>query len=1052
MKITDAAIDRRTTVIVLLILILVMGLISYITLPRESEPEVIIPLATVMVNYRGVSPEDMETLVTIPIERKLTGISGVKQIISTSQEGSSVILIEFEPEVDVDEAIQKVRDKIDLAKPDLPDDADEPIIRDTNMAESPIVFVSLTGSIGIAALSKIAEDLEDKIESISGILEVDVTGDVEREIQINVDPIRLGLYGVSLADIVRVCREENVNTPAGTMDVGEAKYLMRVPGEIQRAEDLKNLVVKRGPTGVVYIRDLAEVRDTFKEVSSYLRLDREPSVMLVATKRAGVNIINVANEIRALIDDERSRMPAGVSLDITVDESNRIHDMVNQLENSIFSGLVLVLTVIFMFLGFSNAIFVAMAIPISLLICFIVMSAVGMTLNMVTLFSLMVSLGMLVDNGIVVIENIYRHAQEGLGRVEAAKKGTREVAWPIFGSTLTTIAAFFPMVFWPGMMGRFMNLLPRTVIITLVASLFVGLIVNPALAAIFIRTRKPGEKPMSERPHPILDAYGRFLHLALQWRAVAVTAAFASMVMIVGTYSMNFKYEFLSKTEPDRAYVNIEMPEGTNLAGTDAVVAEIEGFVWKDKADLGYLLASIGSPGASVRNGLPGQDSTAESSHIGRVTLEFPRWDKRDTKPSTIVASLRGAFDDIIGAEIRISESSVGPGSGPPVNIEISGEDFDVLTELTRDIEDAILTVPGLVDLQDTIDTGKPEVRVIIDREQAALADLNTQFIGMTIQAAINGRKAAEFREGDDEYDVIVKFPDQFSDDLSFVEGMSFVNLHGVPIPFSSVARLEQGAGLGSIRRIDRKRTITLSAEAQGRSGPEVLGDVKAILADYPLPPGYVIRYTGENEEVQKSVRFMAGAFVVAIFLIALVLITQFNSIIQPLIIMSSVFLSLGGVFFGLLVFDMPFGVLMTGIGCISLAGIVVNNAIVLVDLINCLIADGIPTEDAIIQAGKTRFRPVLLTAVTTILGLLPLGLGISFDFRKLEMVSGGDQSSYWGAMAIAIIFGLTFATVLTLLVVPVLYSLSVSFVEFFSPKKSPALHPFSTDVPAAVK
>jgi len=1086
MIITDFAIDRRTTVVVLLLLILVVGVVTYTTLPRESEPEVVIPIAMVSVVYEGVSPEDMETLVTMPIERKLTGISGVKEMKSTSREGMSTVIVEFEPDVDVDNAVQKVKDKVDQAKPDLPDEVEEPIISDVNSAESPIIFVNITGPLGLMELSKLAEELEDRVEALPGIMEVEILGDIEREIHIIVDPVRLAHYGVSLADLVQITQTENVNTPAGSMDVGEAKYLMRVPSEITSPDELQNLVVKRGETGIVYMRDLALIQDGFKEPLSYSRLDGMTSVTLVASKRAGVNIIKVADNVKEILKKEQANLPEGVSLNITLDESERIRQMVHQLENSILTGLVLVLIVIFAFLGFSNAVFVALAIPVSMLIAFIFMSGVGITLNMVSLFSLMVALGMLVDNGIVVVENIHRHAQSGLTRVAAAKKGAAEVAWPIIGSTMTTVAAFFPMIFWPGMMGRFMNLLPKTVIITLMGSLFVGLVVNPALASVFTRVghTKPALReynwpaswiigfgrtfknalkviffPIQIIYWPIhflkdwlgehiMIWYEKVLATALHWRMVTVVMAVTLLVTIIGVFASKPSYEFLSEAEPDRAYVNIELPEGSNLDVTDVIARHVEDITGSEREYLDFLMASVGSHGANVREGMPGEQGAGTASHIGRVTMVFPTFDNQKEVPSTILQRIRNSFDHIVGAEIRMGESTMGPSAAPPINIELTGEDFDVLAELTQEIEDRMERVPGLVDLVNDLDKGKPEVRVIIDKEHANLANLNSQFIGMTVQAAIHGRKAAEYREGDDEYDVIVKFPDEFREDLSHIEGMSLINLEGRSIPFSTVARLEEGASYGSIKRIDRKRTVSIEADAKdGVSSSDLLAAVQDSLSTLEMPAGYALTFTGENEDVNITVKFMFKAFIVALFLIALVLITQFNSLIQPMIIMSSVFLSLGGVFLGLIIFDMPFGVLMTGIGCISLSGIVVNNAIVLVDFINNLREQGMATEEAILEAGKTRFRPVLLTAVTTILGLMPLGMGISFDFRKFELIYGGDQTSYWGAMAIAIIFGLAFATVLTLIVVPILYSFAASFEQVFKPQKRKNENPAYPDV-----
>ncbi len=1029
MTLTDFSVERSITVVVSLVLILVMGVYCWATLPRETEPELVIPIAMVSIRYEGVSPQDMETLVTMPIERKLTGISGVKKITSTSNEGMATVVVEFEPDVNVDDAIQKVRDKVETARAELPEEADDPIVNDINTAEQPIMQVNLTGPLDRVELTRIAERLQDEIEGLPGILSAAIIGGFEREIQIIVDPARAAVYGVSLAELAQIAFQENVNVPAGSMEVGQGRYIMRVPGEISGPEDLRDLVIKRGETGVVYLRDVAEITDGFKDPENYARLDFDPSVSLVISKRAGVDVLETSQSVRALLDRAAQSLPREVRVDVTLDESERIHEMQSQLFNSIMSGLLLVFVVIFLFLGPLNAFFVSLAIPLSMLITFIVMYLSDMTFNMVSLFSLMVALGMLVDNGIVVVENIHRYIQMGHTRVQAAKLGAAEVAWPIIGSTATTVAAYFPLIFWPGMMGAFMSLLPKTVIVTLIASLFVGLIVNPALASRYARVK--GVKPRAEhREARVLTLYGGVLRTALHWRAVAVAGMAVIIVSIVGVWAANAQFEFLNEVEPDRANINIEMAEGTNLDATDAVTRIVEGTVKPYEDGTDYITASVGSRGANVREGMPGSSTNTSSSHIGRVALVFPAREEMNTKPSEIINNLRHSFSDIPGAEVRIGKTAMGPPPAPPVNIELAGDDFGVLQQIAQDVKARIQDVNGLVDLYDDMERGKPEVRVVVDRQQAKLAGLNTQAIGATVQAAIHGRKAGEYRVGDDEYDVTVKFPEWFREDVSFVEGMVFVNATGQSIPFSSVAHLEYGVGPGTIKRIDRKRTVTVIGEAEGRPGPTVLADVKERLADFPLPSGYSLSYTGEQQNVDESAAFMRNAFVVALLLISLLLILQFNSIWQPIIIMSTVLLSLGGVFLGLLVFGLPFGFLMTGIGCISLSGIVVNNGIILVDFINVLRRGGVALEEAIVTACKLRFRPVLLTAGTTVLGLVPLTFGISLNFTTFSIESGGTQSAFWKSMAVALMFGLSFATVLTLVVVPVLYSIAASWQE----------------------
>lgn len=1029
MIVSNAAIDRRITVFVVLLLIFVAGLYSYSVLPREDAPEVIIPILLVSTSYEGVAPSDMESLITIPIERKLTGLSGVKEIESTSAEGISVIRIEFMPDEDIDQAHQRVRDKVEQAKSDLPEEADDPVIDEINVSEFPIMFVCLTGEEGVslALLTNFAEDLEEDLETIKGVLNVEVIGGNEREIQIIVDPDRATEFGVSMADLVTLARVENVNRPAGSLELGDAKFVVRVPGEFTSADEIKNLIVKAGPTGNIYVRDIAEVRDDFKDIETISRLDGRQAVTLTVSKRAGENVIRIADEVRERIERYKKRILPGMSIVVTMDESENIRDMVSELENNIISGLILVLVIIFLFLGFLNAVMVALAIPVSMLITFTALYATNTTLNMVTLFSLILALGMLVDNGIVVVENIYRHVQEGMPSIAAAKKGTSEVAWPIITSTLTTVAAFVPMFFWPGIWGSFMFYLPETVAIALLASLFMGLVVNPALASLFLHRRVKKAEREARKRHWFLKFYAGALRLALRWRAVTVTLAFFALVSIGAMFYSVATIEFVPTTEPNTAYIDIDCAEGTSLEATNAVVQQVEDAVAEYRKHLDFIVANVGSRGAS-RFGMRG----GGTSHIGRVTLDFPKLGTTDVLPSTIIEAVRQKIPSFTGAEIRLKLSQHGPSEEPPVNVEISGDDFDVLAQLAEEVKAAIRDVPDLVDLRDDYEKGKPEMRVVIDREQALITGLNTQFIGLTVMAAIQGRKAGTYREGDKEYDVTVRFPKYFREDLTSLDSMSLVNLRGTSVPFSAVAKLEQHAGLGSITRIDRKRTVTVSAEVKNRPGAEVLKDVRRVLETFSLPNGYSLDFTGQNEEQQEAQAFLGRAFVVALFLIAIIIITQFNSILQSMIIMSSVILSLTGVFLGLYLFRMPFGVIMTGIGCISLAGVVVNNAIVLIDFINQLRRQGVPAGEAIVEAGVTRFRPVMLTAVTTVLGLVPMAIGISFDFRNMKWIVGGESSQWWGSMAIAVSFGLTFATMLTLIVVPTLYSLSVSLHNLF--------------------
>ena len=1035
MRLNQLAINQRVTVVVFLFIIAVGGIYSYVSLPREAAPEVIVPLISVVTSYQGVSPEDIESLVTIPIERKLTGISGIKEIRSRSLESVSVVLIEFVSSTDITGALQKVRDKVDLARQDLPQEAEEPVISEINISEMPILIMCLTGPIGPAALNKIAEDLEDRFEAIKGVLDVAIIGGVEREIEIEVDPERVARYGVSLSNLALLTRLENVNTPSGAMELGEAKFLMRVPGEFKTPDELTGLIVKATPQGIVYLRDIATIRDRFKDPVTYSRMDGTPAVTLTLAKRSGENIIAVADQVNKVLGEMRKKFPPGVDVAITMDSADFVRDMVAELENGMLSGLILVLAVIILSMGITNAIFIALAIPVSMCITLIILKMTGVTLNMVVLYSLILVLGNLVDVSIVVVENTYRHIQAGMGRVEAAYRGASEVSWPIIGSTLTTVAGFFPLLFWPGVMGDFMFYLPQTVSIALLASLFVGMVVNPALAAMWMpaaKLKRDKDGHVKLKRHPILRIYGRILRTALQWRLVTTVLFLTVVASIVVVYAAGAKVEFMPDTEPRHAYIDIDCPQGTKLDTSDTFVREIEARIQPEKKNVLNFIANVGSHGVEM---FSHGDST--TSHENRININFPKLEKSTELPTRVLNNIRNLAGQIPGAEIRVKkEEEMGPPTGPPVNIEISGDDFETLAKLAMEIKRKIKDVPGLVDLDDDYDTGKPEVRVNVDRQRAYLAGLNTQFVGATVKAAISGLEAGEYREGDKEYDVMVRFPKWFREDLRNVETMNLINLQGTAIPFSAVAKIEQGGGLSRIMRINRKRTLTVFGEVEGMEAPQVLKLVQEKLKDFPLPAGYSISYTGENEDFEEAQDFLSKAFVVALLLVTLVMVAEFNSLMQPLIIMTTVVLSVAGVLFALLVFDMPFDVLMTGIACISLAGVVVNNGIVLLDFINVKRAQGMPSIDAIVEGATTRFRPVMLTAITTVIGLVPMAAGVSFNFRDYTWTVGGESSQWWGPMAIAVIVGLLFATLLTLFVVPTLYSYYDSAKGFFRSKR----------------
>jgi multidrug efflux pump len=1025
MIVNRIALKRQVTVLALLFFIVVAGLYCYLTLPRESFPDITIPYVFVTTKYEGVSPEDMEKLITIPIERKLKGVSDVEEIRSTSAEGISTVAVKFLPGIEIDDALQKVRDKVDQAKQDLPAELpDDPVIQEVNFSDIPVIRVVLSGPFSLRRLQNFAEEFEDRIESIPGVLDARITGGLEREIHVEFDLDRVGAYNVPFSSLINAVTKSNVNMPGGSMDIGDAKYLVRVPEDFKHPSEIFSIVAFVRDGRPVYLRDLAFIHDSFKDSLTRSRLNGETSVTLAVQKRSGENILRVTDEVKKVVDEMRPIMPPALRIDLTSDMSNDVRLMVADLENNILSGLILVLVVIFLFIGGQSAVFVALAIPYSMFITFMLLTGAGETLNMVVLFSLILALGMLVDNAIVIVENIYRHMQQGKSRREAAEIGADQVAWPVITSTLTTLGAFVPMLFWPGIMGEFMGFLPRTLIMALTASLFVALVINPVLSARYQRAKTlVPEKAKPVKETFLKRVYQRLLVWAIHHRLIVVAVSLLLLVLSVGSFALFGKgTEFFPETEPRRAYVHIKAPEGTNLDASDRLVAQVERIV-SGYDDIRYVISSVGSVGGDPFS----QGGTG--THINRVALDFKDFHDRSRPSSEIIKEIRSkVLANVKGAEVQVEKEQEGPPTGPPVSIEITGQDILLLGDLAAKVRSRIADVPGLVDLKDNFVKGKPEIQVRIDKEKAALMNLDAYTIAYTVKAAVNGVKVGVYREGKEEYDILARLPEKDRGSLESLRRITISGPQGEPVPLTSVAEATVESGVGAIMRLDQKRVVTVTGDVSGRLANDVIRDIDSRLRqDFEWPRGYAYQFTGEQEEQEKAKDFLSKAFVAAIFLILLVLMTQFNSFTTPFIIIASVVLSLIGVFLGLLVTGTAFGVIMTGIGVISLAGVVVNNAIVLISYYRQLMDGGMPSQDALVRAGMVRFRPVMLTAITTILGLLPMATGISFDFRKLVWDIGGESSQWWGPMAVAVIFGLGVATVLTLVVVPVLCSLENS-------------------------
>ena len=1089
------AINNRISVMVLVALVAIMGTVSYLTIPKESFPNITVPNIFVVTLYPGVSPEDMESLVTRKLEDELGNISEIKEMTSTSTEGYSSVVLEFDTGIDIEEALQKVREKVDLAKAELPEDAEEPLVQEVNLSEFPIMQINLSGDYDLEILKDIAEDLQDKIEAIPTVLGVDLTGGLEREVQVDVDLAKLKYYNLSFGDIIGAISAENVTIPGGDISVGTKSFLLRVPGQYQETAPIEDVVLKVNEGKPIYLRDIANVTFGFKERETYSTLDESPVITLGVKKRTGENILETYDRVSAILDDALPTLPPTTTYKITNDQSKDVKNMVSSLENNIISGLILVIGVLLFFLGVRNASFVGISIPLSMFLSFIILSALGITMNMIVLFSLILALGMLVDNAIVVVENIYRYLEEGYDNFESAKKGTGEVAGPIIAGTATTLAAFFPMIFWPGTVGEFMGYLPKTLIITLSSSLFVGLIINPVICALFMTIDGDTNKAqLTKRGKQILygmlalvllvlvvssfvtwtmlivlgvllwllnkyvlaptgkwwqadglnvfiGTYENSLVWALNNRLKTVGIAFFVLIMsfvVLGVFNPGTEF-FPEDIPPRDVYVQIETPVGSDVEFTRSVVDKVAERVKNipQASDINTILAVSGAAISSDPAGGGGN-----STHKGTVAINFVDYELREGDIFEAMEYMRNDLNGVIaGAKITVEKPQDGPPTGPPINLEIFGPDMTELTRISNDVLSA-LEADSIFAKMDGLETNlpdsRPEIRVEVDREKAGLYELNTNMIGMTVRQAINGVEASKFRDGKEEYEIVVRLAKEYRDDLSTLSDLTVFH-EGVQIPLSEVASWEISDGFGGIRHKESERVITVSADVRsGYQSNAVLAEAQQVLATYlnGLPPGYNYEWTGQQQEQDESFAFLGRAFLIAVFLIAFILVSQFNSIVKPVIILSSVVMSTAGVFYGLVTFQMAFG-LMAFLGLISLAGVVVNNAIVLIDYVDILrTRDGLDLRSALVQAGKVRFRPVILTAITTTLGLVPLAVGFNFDFitlvnNPLEFFThlgeyiywGGEQAAWWGPMAIAVIVGLLFSTFLTLILVPVLYS-----------------------------
>ncbi len=1102
---SSLAVDNRTSIIILTFIIVVIGAFSYYSMPKENFPEVVFPTIYVGTPYPGNSPVDMENLVTRPIEKELKGITGVDNISSTSIQDYSTIIVEFTPDIDLSKALQDVKDAVDQAKSELPTDLDQdPNVFEVNLQDLPIMYINLSGNYSNDELEEYAEYLQDEIESMSEIQEANISGLLEREIRVDADIYKMDAREVTFSDIQNAIAAENVTISGRNLKTGDFRRTLRVAGEFDRPEQIEDVIIKTEEGKIVYVRDVAEVKDTYEERESYARMNENPVVTLNVVKRRGENLIAASDKIKEVVAEaQASRFPEGVEIVITNDQSKNTKLQLNNLENSIIMGVILVILVLMFFLNLRNALFVGIAIPLSMFMSFMLLNFFGITINLMVLFALILALGMLVDNGIVVVENIYRLMQEGYSSVRAAKEGVGEVALPIITSTATTLAAFLPLAFWQGLIGEFMRYLPITLIIVLSSSLFVALVINPVLTAMYMKLQKKLADRKKRRLMIIASVLGGLaivfyiaqvftvanllmlaallipfnvylLTPAIDWfqeklltrveRGYTKTVSFSlrhPYAIFFGTVMLLFfsiglvvvkspEVLFFPNNEPNYINIFVQEPIGTDIETTNSLTERIEHEVFEYLEPYDFMveavIAQVGE-GATDPNEGPSQGATPNKL---RIAISFVDYELRnDSSTVTIMEDIRDIVSKYPGAQITVDKDKAGPPVGKPVNIEVKGEDYNRLINVTNQVSQAIrsASIPGIEELKSDLEEDKPELLVDIDRDKARRFGLSTSTIANELRTALFGFEISKFKDGEDDYPIQLRLKDEYRYDVDALMNYritfrdKFGNLRQIPI--SSVAEVEYSSTYGSVKRKDLDKVITLSSNVlEGFNATEINNQIKEIVSELELPEGYEVSFTGEQEEQQESMQFLLQALFIAVMTIFLIIVAQFNSITTPFIIMASVLLSTIGVFLGLVIFDMDFVVIMTGIGIISLAGVVVNNAIVLIDYTNLIrerrraelrVADDevLPYAEivsSIIDGGRVRLRPVLLTAITTVLGLIPLAIGLNINFFTLlsdfdpQIYYGGFNADFWGPMAWTVIFGLIFATFLTLVVVPVMY------------------------------
>ena len=1018
----DAAFSRGRVVILGLVMILLVGAYAYVGIPKESSPEIPIPTLYVSTTLEGISPEDSERLLVEPLETELSAITGLKQITSNGAEGHASVQLEFEPGFDSDEALDKVREGVDRAKSDLPEDATDPVVTEINTALFPILTAILSGPVPERTLNRISEELKDAIEGLSGVLEVDVGGERTELLEVLIDPTVFETYNISFEELISQINRNNRLIAAGAIESGAGRLVLKVPGLIEDVEDVMSLPIKvRGDT-VVTFADVATIRRTFKDPTGFARIDGQPALALEIKKRSGANIIETVAAVRELIDEMRTEWPDSITVKYTQDESEQVQSMLSDLEANVIAAVILVMIVIVWALGVRSALLVGLAIPGAFLAGVTALWVMGYTMNLVVLFSLILVVGMLVDGAIVTTELADRRLQEGHSPRAAYAHAAKRMSWPIIASTATTLSVFFPLLFWTGTVGEFMKFLPITVILTLTASLFMALVFIPVVGGIIGKRPPQSAKDKAtlyaaEQGDPrdlkgFTGGYVKLLQFAIlrPWMTLILAIS-----MLMGGFTAYAQFgngiTFFPEVEPDFAQVQVRARDNFSIYEQDELVRQVEQRLFEYDE-----IASV-----YARTGGGNRDS---ADLIGTIQVEFTEWDERRTA-AMIGEDIRTEMAAIPGIDVQVQTASNGPTGGKPVNLRIKAHDSEVQQQVVNQIREKMSDIGGFTDVTDSRPLPGVEWRIAVNRSEAARFGADISTLGQAVQLLTRGITVADYRPDDAEgsIDINVRFP---SDERTLEELQSLrVPTSAGLVPISNFVTFEPSPRTGTITRVDQERVVTVEANvAPGVLVNDQTVALRSAIDAMDLPPGVEAAFAGEAEDQQESMIFLAGAFITAIFLMFVILVIQFNTFYQAFVVMSAIVFSIAGVLFGLLVTGRPFGVVMGGIGVIALAGIVVNNNIVLIDTYNDLKKAGLSPLEAALRTGAQRLRPVVLTSVTTALGLMPMVIGLNINFFTREIVYGAPSTQWWTELSSAIAGGLVVATVLTLVVTPAMLML----------------------------